>query len=121
MLNREGDYDPGTSNQDLWTVTKHVNGMATYDSPYSFCNLYPHPAKVFRYTNMINNERLYTKPPKFRGGILADPMGLGKSLIILSLIATDPRTKFRQPASIKQSSGTLLIVPPARKLFQAWA
>ena len=67
---------------------------------------------------MITTERLYTKPPKVGGGILADPMGLGKSLTVLSLIASVPRAEPRRKAGIKESLGTLLIVPPTRKLLR---
>ena len=66
---------------------------------------------------MITGESLHTKPPDVGGGILADPMGLGKSLTILSLIATDPGIKSRHKAGVKLSLGTLLVVPPARKLI----
>ena len=37
--------------------------------------------------NVITNHRLDKKPDPERGGILADVMGLGKTLSILSLIA----------------------------------
>jgi hypothetical protein len=51
-----------------------------------FC---PCRAKSVRYINNITNEEQDITPPQFRGGILADQMGLGKSLSVISLIASD--------------------------------
>jgi hypothetical protein len=54
------------------------------------------------------------------GGIIADPMGLGKTLAILSLVASDAvwyptETRFEEKQSTKPSvSATLVIVPPPR-------
>ena len=66
---------------------------------------------------MITTEKLYTKPPDLGGGILADPMGLGKSLTVLSLIAKDLEIGFKHEDGFKAFSGTLLIVPPARRFM----
>ncbi|RKU45802.1 hypothetical protein DL546_005172 [Coniochaeta pulveracea] len=46
------------------------------------------PGGRFYYHNVITNETLPQPPPPTRGGILADMMGLGKTLSILSLMAT---------------------------------
>lgn len=40
------------------------------------------------FNNVITNQRSYTLPAKPQGGILADMMGLGKTLSILSLVAS---------------------------------
>lgn len=32
----------------------------------------------------------YTEPQEFFGGIIADPMGFGKTLTMIALIASDP-------------------------------
>ena len=63
-------------------------------------------------------------PPDFRGGILADAPGLGKSLSIIALIASDRHhTNPVNDAKVDQtllsgdygySAATLLIVPPSR-------
>ena len=51
-------------------------------------------------------------PREVKGGILADAMGLGKSLTILALLATD------WPCKSKGLGPTLLIVPPS--LLRTW-
>ncbi|GAA0184169.1 hypothetical protein LIER_31458 [Lithospermum erythrorhizon] len=41
------------------------------------------------FVNMITLEKTNSRPGPFRGGIFADDMGMGKTLTLLSLIATD--------------------------------
>lgn len=63
------------------------------------------------------------EPPPFRGGIVADPMGLGKTLTMIALAATDldPATEKRSQNMSEDSNeqhwnhATLIIVPPPRK------
>jgi hypothetical protein len=43
----------------------------------------------FEYTNTFSRESSCIQPPNFRGGIIANQIGLGKSLSIISLIAKD--------------------------------
>lgn len=42
-----------------------------------------------RYFNTVTEEQQSLPPPNFKGGILADQMGLGKTLSIIALIAQD--------------------------------
>ena len=82
-----------------------------------------------RYVNNVTGEASNLPPPDFRGGILADAMGLGKTLSIIALVAStlrepdrpqkwegsershgDCTSQYRQP--------TLIVVPLSRK-FQA--
>ena len=73
--------------------------------------------------NNIARKAQISKPPQFCGGILADPMGLGKSLSMISLIANDSsNTSQDMPEELKDmnryesyhfTSATLLIVPPS--------
>lgn len=42
-----------------------------------------------RYINNVTGESQSCPPPNFRGGILADAMGLGKTLTMLALITSD--------------------------------
>lgn len=41
------------------------------------------------YTNALTGDRHHEPPEDFRGGVLADQMGLGKSLSTIALIACD--------------------------------
>ena len=65
------------------------------------------------------------EPLQFYGGIVADPMGLGKTLSMISLIASDIDLDHTDPSSLsgadtEESSGrTLVIVPPPCKLATA--
>jgi SNF2 family DNA or RNA helicase len=56
------------------------------------------------------------EPPQFYGGIIADPMGLGKTLSMISLIACDALASTYCPptgvAAVKSSDQTLVVVPP---------
>jgi SWI/SNF-related matrix-associated actin-dependent regulator of chromatin subfamily A3 len=66
----------------------------------------------------VTGTRIQTEPPVFKGGILADQMGLGKSLSIIALIASDfsdlasrePRLKITG----RMVKATLIIVPLSR-------
>ena len=73
-----------------------------------------------RYVNIITGKTRDTPPPACRGGLLADQMGLGKSLSMISLMASNPR-----PASnldiddvvnpMPNVKATLLVVPLPHK------
>ena len=62
------------------------------------------------------------RPPQLYGGIVADPMGLGKTLTMIALIATDlSKAQSRNVpewdggGDYKQSvNATLIVVPPPR-------
>ena len=78
------------------------------------------------YINTISNDVQMERPPTFCGGILADQMGLGKTLSILSLIASD--LEHRPGYSTLEISlmeaphdrirRTLVVVPPT--LIETW-
>ena len=68
------------------------------------------------YLNTITGDQQPFKPPDFRGGILADAMGLGKSLSIIALIASNPSTSVIPLEGL--CKGTLLVVPPT--LISTW-
>ena len=59
------------------------------------------------YINTITGRRQYKPPPSFRGGLLIDAPGLGKSLSIIALIAAGRAKNAR--------STTLLVVPKSCK------
>ena len=64
------------------------------------------------YINTITGRRQYKPPPSFRGGLLIDAPGLGKSLSIIALIAAG-RAK-------NAPSTTLLVVPKSCKQTVFW-
>lgn len=111
MVSREqervfGDTEgaDGEDNNSLWRLTIGPNGQRIY-------------------YNVITGQEEHQKPPESLGGILADMMGLGKTLSILSLIVhglTDAQTFGDQIAPtiqeddvvlIRNSKATLLVCP----------
>jgi hypothetical protein len=75
-----------------------------------------------RFINTISQTGHTEAPPDLHGGIFADPMGLGKSLTMIALIAKDFETCSIAPAeqawdeSVRPDILTsLIIVPPSRK------
>ncbi|KAI9708050.1 MAG: alpha-1,6-mannosyltransferase [Bogoriella megaspora] len=79
------------------------------------------------YLNTVSKETQVGRPPSFQGGILADYMGLGKSLSMISLIASDSTLHQNQPLSaslVPQNSApghlhcTLVVVPS--NLLHTW-
>ncbi|KAK5987284.1 SMARCA3-like protein [Cladobotryum mycophilum] len=71
------------------------------------------------FLNRISATNQVKEPPQFYGGIVADPMGLGKTLSMIALIARDLHLDENDHSSLSEvdketSSGcTLVIVPPA--------
>ena len=65
---------------------------------------------------MITDLSQRMEPPDSRGGLLADQMGLGKSLTVISLIALNPSVKreslvFISQGTLRRLKSTLLVVP----------
>ncbi|KAK4144470.1 SNF2 family N-terminal domain-containing protein [Dichotomopilus funicola] len=61
------------------------------------------------------------EPPPFYGGIIADPMGLGKTLTMISLVATDLNRNLAGDFALDMSeetkprvTATLIVIPPPR-------
>jgi SNF2 family DNA or RNA helicase len=66
---------------------------------------------------MVSEAHQFEEPPQFFGGIVADPMGLGKTLTMIALVATDLQGKFAPEESacnIETNKTTLVVVPPPR-------
>ncbi|ETS82745.1 hypothetical protein PFICI_04621 [Pestalotiopsis fici W106-1] len=106
MRNREAGWNLTGDRTDVWSLKENPNGDIGY-------------------LNNIDNSLQYQQPPSFRGGILADNMGSGKSLSMIALIAHDrirrtigkddiPLMKHR-PCDNKT---TLLVMPSS--LLQNW-
>ena len=100
MLQREGGWALNQSEKDIWRKEQDSFGRIAY------CNL-------------ISGHRQRTPPVEFRGGLLIDAPGLGKSLSILSLITSN--LEVGAPASPEESGSinTLLIVPNTRTFNQS--
>ena len=74
-----------------------------------------HQSDLVRYWNVETGELSNYHPANIRGGILADAMGLGKSLSILSLLALDWTHHQNDCAKV---GPTLLVVQPS--LVRTW-
>ncbi|KAL7824115.1 SNF2 family N-terminal domain-containing protein [Trichoderma gracile] len=76
------------------------------------------------FINRVSGAAQAEQPQQFYGGIIADSMGLGKTLSMISLIASDLLVNKNDPNSIigansEESSGrTLIVVPPP--LLDGW-
>ncbi|KAH8743203.1 SNF2 family N-terminal domain-containing protein [Diaporthe sp. PMI_573] len=98
MIRREQGWQLNTPRGDIWTL---------------FTNSIP---DFVSYCNNIANCKEYSAPAIFRGGILSDQMGLGKSLSMLALIANDKGQRGTSPET--QGYTTLIVVPP--QLLASW-
>lgn len=119
MLQREsGEID---DSYRLWQPVK-VDGSDWYiRTPLTY---YMHCANIPRYRHKITNVKQRTRPEERGGGILADEMGMGKSLSILSLIVNTAQTGREWAVQensnddklkdISYSGSTLVVVSSAR-------
>ncbi|KAI8950617.1 SNF2 family N-terminal domain-containing protein [Xylaria longipes] len=100
MLRREQGW-AFDSSKDIWTRVRGSQG-------HSFVNL-------------ISGSHQSKEPPQFLGGIIADPMGLGKTLTMIALVAADLQEADFVDTEIsedKASNTTLIVVPPP--LIDTW-
>ncbi len=70
---------------------------------------------LFSFINLISGSHQYKEPPQFLGGIIADPMGLGKTLTMIALVATDLQGlgfDEREIFEDEANNTTLIVVPP---------
>src|SRR3569833_1649116 len=75
------------------------------------------------FINRISNSHQEDQPDEFYGGIIADAMGLGKTLTMIALISSDAERASSSPSFGSDASSasaparaTLIIVPPPCKL-----
>ena len=70
--------------------------------------------------NRISGSRQDEEPENFQGGIIADPMGLGKTLTMIALTASDlipvsHGLRGNSELGLASVGQTLVIVPPPRR------
>ncbi|KAL8693513.1 MAG: hypothetical protein Q9218_001670 [Villophora microphyllina] len=70
------------------------------------------------YYNYITGQKQTRRPEQFRGGLLIDAPGLGKSLSILALMATDLESQTDHTPIADRKCQTLLVVP--KSLIETW-
>ncbi|RYP39262.1 hypothetical protein DL768_010727 [Monosporascus sp. mg162] len=68
------------------------------------------------FVNRITDTCQAEWPPQFQGGIIADPMGFGKTLTMISLVAMDMDMKQYMTNDVNRHEPTLVIVPPLHPL-----
>ena len=80
-------------------------------------------ANTSSYVNAVSEIGSNEAPPQLYGGIIADPMGLGKTLTMIALAATDHPMGSAEDEMVEEGdtdkqkhpvSATLIIVPPQR-------
>ena len=116
MLKREKGWDLRSDDDDLWKAVR----MECGETSVYFCDtaFLINVDCVHRYFNTVTQEISCLPPPEFKGGILADSMGLGKSLSMIALLAMHPTSRFHEAAQVYGQASTLLVVPFA--LLQTW-
>ena len=111
MMQRERGWALDGHHRDIWRMEKDLHAETLYQ-------------------NMISGSTQAKPPRQFRGGLLIDAPGLGKTLSIIALIAAEAQSEgctifgaVDQPiASAKLDAtlgATLVIVPKTRKLWFA--
>ncbi|KAH8690625.1 SNF2 family N-terminal domain-containing protein [Talaromyces proteolyticus] len=105
MLRREQGWAFGSSSGDLWGWKRTGQGRL--------------------FLNMISGDHQREEPKQFFGGIIADPMGLGKTLTMIALVASDLQihnvgnaTLDKRTYNFGTNKTTLIVVPPA--LLDTW-
>ncbi|KAH6869114.1 SNF2 family N-terminal domain-containing protein [Thelonectria olida] len=102
MLNRERGWDLGHPNADLWSLKQNDREA------------------VCEYINNVSGSSQHAAPPDFRGGIIADSMGSGKTLAMIALIAHDRivMANCLDESTSHRVETTLVVVPPS--LLDNW-
>ena len=92
MMQRERGWAMDGHHKDIWKHETDALGRLSY-------------------RNMISGSKQYKPPGEFRGGLLIDAPGLGKSLSILALIASDPQGQMESIPNPPSQPTTLLVIP----------
>lgn len=96
MVQRECGWAMDGHHKDIWREESDLFGRSTYQ-------------------NLISGMKQMTRPNEFRGGLLVDAPGLGKSLSVLALISSDAENENKSLHEYASASVTLLIVPKTCK------
>jgi hypothetical protein len=67
--------------------------------------------------NIVTGRKQTMPPPLFKGGLLTDAPGLGKSLAVISMLASAKAEGCSSDCTIPSLNTTLLIVPKTCKLL----
>ncbi len=119
MLKRENGWALSDIDQDIWRELIDDKRRRFYTLPIAHASL-----NEARYVNNITGDIQDVVPVQFRGGLLADPMGLGKTLSTIALIASD-RNRTGKLAIAQDDSfesiltkrkTTLLVAPSTREI-----
>ncbi|KAK3497860.1 SNF2 family N-terminal domain-containing protein [Neurospora hispaniola] len=96
MQRREEGWAFNGEHPDVWEYVEHRVGDGSF-------------------VNRISDSHQKEQPENFQGGIIADPMGLGKTLTMIALAASDLIWVSHAPQENKEFTSvgqTLVIVPP---------
>ena len=96
MMQREHGWAMDGHHKDMWKEQKDAFGRASY-------------------FNTITGQKQILAPQQFRGGLLIDAPGLGKSLSIIALIASDSECITQDLSKQASLPTTLLVVPKTCK------
>ncbi|KAL8662377.1 MAG: hypothetical protein Q9202_004772 [Teloschistes flavicans] len=99
MMQRESGWALDGRYQDIWKAETDEQGQKVY-------------------SNYITGEKQMRPPEQFKGGLLIDAPGLGKSLSILALIAADLDGRNDPDRRPHTKCQTLLVVP--KSLIETW-
>lgn len=96
MLKREQGWVLDGAMPDLWRLETGTDGCT-------------------QFVSNISGDAQRQPPQDFRGGIIADPMGFGKSLTMIALVAHDKAgvVGSHAPVVLGPNRTTLLVVPPS--------
>ncbi|KAF5675817.1 alpha-1,6-mannosyltransferase subunit [Fusarium heterosporum] len=101
--------------QALTFMLRRERGWAFFDSEPDVWEIVDEDRGRF-FLNRVSNASQTEEPPQCYGGIVADPMGLGKTLTMIALVATDLEESSTQMLTGEDDyldvPTTLIIVPP---------
>ncbi|KAH0430151.1 hypothetical protein CcaCcLH18_05855 [Colletotrichum camelliae] len=104
MHHREQGWGSNPGQPDIWVIHDKAEQRLFY--------------------NMVSETHQQEEPPQFYGGIIADPMGLGKTLTMIALAASDLEKEYLATRFMTNeiegpfASATLVVVPPP--LLGSW-